>query len=73
MTGTRAESNLELSKRTKAVRELAISIGLSRVMEVNKQETHASAWKFDADISQRYISIDTIDLELYKMDLDQDY
>lgn len=70
MTGTKAESNIELSKRTKAVRELVISIGLSRVVEINKQEIHASAWKIDADISQRYISIDAIDDELYKMDLD---
>ncbi len=53
MRRTKAKSNVALSKRTAAVRKLAISIGLSRVVEINKQEMHSPAWKFDADLSQR--------------------
>lgn len=70
MIGTKAKSKIALSKRTAAVRRLAISMGLSRVEEINKQKTRGLSWAQDADLSQQYTSIDSIDLELYKMDLD---
>jgi len=70
MVGCKVERRATLADRTAAVRKLAVSIGLSRVVEINKQEVHGSSWRADADLSQRYISIDAIDHDLYKLDLD---
>jgi len=71
-----AQSNLTVTfeqpcgRNTARVHALAVALGIGKVKEYSKK-SHNMVWQSDADIEQRFVSIDALDPEINEFDTDE--